>query len=607
MSRRFLFWEWKLAWAVYTKPSEEEPLERQKEAINELLGETGKRFVIVIDDIDRLDSQETKLVFKLVRMTANFANTVFLLAYDRGNVGKRITENGIEGEGFLKKIVQLPFPLPRVDQRDLFQILFREIRETIKSFDGKSWGWESWEDFFDPDLDEDNFHPNDLRRRWEDLFDSCLIKLFPTVRDIRRYINGLRLDLEIIGKEEVNPVDFLGIEAIRILAPNVYFAMAEEKDTFAFPAVEKIYGKHRVDPLPFPGMTDRSSTPDEKTRKEICERIIEDKSPEGLSGKIWKIVEELFPQMDSDPTPEFRQTWRKELRVCSGAVFDRYFCLSVPSASLSEKSLNDFLSTVGDVSASVEKLRKFEEEGKSGLVIERLFDHLDDLNDRQRENLLVSVLDFTESTTGRGPLFSGSESRESRATHLCYGILKRIPSQEKLELAARVIDSSQGVFSPAYLLESFYQHLQYAEEKELPEPPLFTKEDMRRLNGICIGKIEEAGKDGSLSDSKRLLYVLSYWKKRGTENAAKDYVAGLLKTKDGLFRFLTAFVYKEYFQTVGDPSVEITRKILKEEIVEFIDLGELDRLVDGLDPGSLTEEQADVIELYRNPAPPFSR
>ena len=58
---------------------------------------------------------------------------------------------------------------------------------------------------------------------------------------------------------------------------------------------------------------------------------------------------------------------------------------------------------------------------------------------------------------------------------------------------------------------------------------------------------------------------------------------------------------------MGDPSVRITRKILREEIVEFIDLGELDRLVDGLDRGSLTQEQADVIELYRNPAPPFSR
>ena len=53
--------------------------------------------------------------------------------------------------------------------------------------------------------------------------------------------------------------------------------------------------------------------------------------------------------------------------------------------------------------------------------------------------------------------------------------------------------------------------------------------------------------------------------------------------------------------------MRITETIDRNAIGEFADLGELDRLVDDLDPESLTEEQADVIELYRKPAPPFSR
>ena len=48
-------------------------------------------------------------------MTANFANTVFFLAYDRNKVSKRISENGIKGEEFLKKIVQINFPFPKPD------------------------------------------------------------------------------------------------------------------------------------------------------------------------------------------------------------------------------------------------------------------------------------------------------------------------------------------------------------------------------------------------------------------------------------------------------------------------------------------------------------
>ena len=235
-----------------------DPLERQKKEINGLLAKIGKPIVIVIDDIDRLDARETRLVFKLVRMTANFANTVFLLAYDRGKVGKRITEKRIEGEEFLKKIVQLSFPLPKSDRQDLFGMLFRELDEIIGEFDDKNWN----------------------RGRWESLFDSCLKKFFRTIRDIRRYVNGLRLDLKIMSAEEVNPIDFLAIEAIRIFAPDVYFAMANEKSAFAFPASDRIY--ERED---FSDGFVQSDGQDEETRKKTCEEIIKKASRTNPAGQ----------------------------------------------------------------------------------------------------------------------------------------------------------------------------------------------------------------------------------------------------------------------------------------------------------------------------------
>ena len=247
-------------------------LEKLKEKINGFLRGIRKPIVIVIDDIDRLESQETRLVFKLVKMTANFPNTVFLLAYDRDRVGRMLKDEGVSGEEFLKKIVQLSFPLPRVDQRDLFEILFGEIREIVAGFGADTWG----------------------QRRWEDLFESGLKKLFPTVRDIKRYINSVRLDLEIIGKEEVNPVDFLGIEAIRVFAPEVYFAMAREKSTFAFPATDEIYDTDD----PFKGFVIDSAPQDPSRFKAVCEKIIKEKSPEDLSEAIEGIIKKLFPQVE---------------------------------------------------------------------------------------------------------------------------------------------------------------------------------------------------------------------------------------------------------------------------------------------------------------------
>ena len=56
---------------------DDKSLKDQKDKLDEDLKKLGQRIIVVIEDIDRLDSNETKLVFKLVRLIADFPNTVF--------------------------------------------------------------------------------------------------------------------------------------------------------------------------------------------------------------------------------------------------------------------------------------------------------------------------------------------------------------------------------------------------------------------------------------------------------------------------------------------------------------------------------------------------
>lgn len=568
------------------KTGEEEPLEKQKEAINELLKGTGKRFVIVIDDIDRLDARETRLVFKLVRMTANFANTVFLLAYDRDKVGKRITEKGIKGEEFLKKIVQLSFPLPRVDQRDLFGILRGELDKIIKDFDATHW--------------DDG--------RWRNLFNSGFKQLFPTVRDIRRYVNGLRLDLEIVSAEEVNPVDFLGMEAIRIFAPAVYFAMAAEKRIFAFPAEDEMDGL----PDSLAGWADDSGVPDPEARKDVCEEIIEKKSPKGLADAVRGIVKQLFPQVEQlysekdgpvvdDPQGE----WSNRLRVCSGDVFDKYFSLAVVSGILSEKSLNDFLSTVEDVPVSVEKLRKFEKEGKSRLVLARLFDRLDDLDRRLLGSLLAAVFEFDDEVKDTHLGGFDPDSVDSQAWKLARRILERIEKEKRAGFLTEVLDSTGSVFSPAKLAGILNREIEAGESGEPRNEVLLTKEEVRALNDICAERIRNAAEDGSLVDIKDLPLVLYRWKEFESAEAVRAYAAELLKTEEGLFSLIRGFVSEAHSPAIGDSVQRITRMINRNALGEFADLDELDRLVCDLDERALSPKNAELLELYKNPTESF--
>ena len=543
-----------------------DPLERQKKEINGLLAEIGKPMVIVIDDIDRLDARETRLVFKLVRMTANFANTVFILAYDRGRVGKRITEKGIEGEEFLKKIVQLPFPLPRVDPQDLFEILFRELDEIIKDFDARHWD----------------------DRRWWNLFNSGFKQLFPTVRDIRRYVNGLRLDLEIVSVEEVNPVDFLGVEAIRIFAPAVYFAMAAEKRVFAFPATGKTYG---IDDS-LSGWVDDFSVSDPETRKNVCEKIIKKKSPEGLADAVRGVVKQLFPQVEQlyskkdgpyvvdGPEGE----WSNRLRVCSGDVFDKYFSLAVVSGVLSEKEFKTFLGGIDDYSASLNRLKELQL-NELWILLGRLFGYMEELDAWQMERLLIVVFDFAEDFEDE-PL--GLRNINKRTHALGYQALKRIVKGKRVEFLIKILDSTKSVYRPTWFVWETNEEIGKRGKGSSHGEPLLSEEEVASLKRAWMEKIKKVAKDGSLASNPKLAYVLSRWKEWESEEAVKNYVAELLKTDDGLFRFLRAYC-----------SVDL-KSIRKELIEKFVDIAELDERVGRFDEDSLDVDKVVIIRLYKN-------
>ena len=73
-----------------------------------------KPIVVVLDDIDRLSTSEIRDVFKLVRLTANFPNIIYIVAFDRNRVEEALAEQGVPGRDYLEKILQVAIDLPVV-------------------------------------------------------------------------------------------------------------------------------------------------------------------------------------------------------------------------------------------------------------------------------------------------------------------------------------------------------------------------------------------------------------------------------------------------------------------------------------------------------------
>ena len=74
--------------------------------IEQLLAESGKRVVVLIDDIDRLDKAEIHAILKLVKLSASLNHTSYILSFDdemvAAAIGERYGHGSVEaGRSFL--------------------------------------------------------------------------------------------------------------------------------------------------------------------------------------------------------------------------------------------------------------------------------------------------------------------------------------------------------------------------------------------------------------------------------------------------------------------------------------------------------------------------
>lgn len=108
--------------STYTRALGKLDLSRRKPTAAELRSRIAHRieeldlsFVILIDDLDRLEPQQAAEVIRVVKSVADFPRFRYVLSYDRDILASALnTALQVEdGQAYLQKIIQLPFSLPR--------------------------------------------------------------------------------------------------------------------------------------------------------------------------------------------------------------------------------------------------------------------------------------------------------------------------------------------------------------------------------------------------------------------------------------------------------------------------------------------------------------
>ena len=91
------------------------------------IARAGLNFIVLIDDLDRLEPVQAVEVLRLVRSVANFSGFRYILCYDPGILAHAIErELGVpDGRQYLQKIIPLSFSLPHHEIFDLQRELLR--------------------------------------------------------------------------------------------------------------------------------------------------------------------------------------------------------------------------------------------------------------------------------------------------------------------------------------------------------------------------------------------------------------------------------------------------------------------------------------------------
>lgn len=285
-------------------------LEQRKAQVERFLAEGQLRVVVLIDDIDRLDRAETHQIFKLVKLTAGFSRTTYLLAFDDAVVaaalGERYGAGGsVAGRAYLEKIIQVPLHLPPIEPLLLRKLVVEGVdlaleRSSIKLTESQT---------------------QELTTTFVGLEESLT-----TPRHAHLYVNALQFALPLV-KDEVNIVEFMLVEGLRLFHPELHTALRHDSSILLGNEGHDLARRQeRVTDL-----VNRSCPEMSQDRRERLTR---------------RVLGHLFPRTINDYGKESEQQWAREQRVCSSFYFDKFFAYGMSSRNVSDRRVQHFLDSL---------------------------------------------------------------------------------------------------------------------------------------------------------------------------------------------------------------------------------------------------------------------
>ncbi len=528
-----------------------------RERVDKILAKSGQRVIVVIDDIDRLDSDEIHQVFKLVKNIAHFSNISYLLSFDREVVADalalRYPNNSDVGDNFIDKIVQLPLYVPNVDQELLNRYLTEELDKIII---GHKF-----------DITDD-----DMSRFQSVYFSRDAEKLFNTPRRIVRYLNTVDFSIERLSNE-ASFTDVALVDMLRIFFPELYQRLAKSKEVVLRSGA---YG-------------DRDENAKTSTRRKIFGKD----EPTGMEVSI---VKELFPSVEwalggSSYGGDFEANWEEAKRVCTDKYFNRYFSYGIPPGDIADSKIEDFLAAITNPKTSPAKASKIFQtlikDADVAMIISKLRRREKKLPEQTSKTLAeVLVANGASLMRSRQSLLGDTMSPYVQSAILAVHLMKNVDNAN--ETLTKFI-SNAPINYAAQLLQ--WVRVNSENDKDKPDfVPLISEDQVHELGKILATRIKTYTKNHHVqtdypNDVASLMWI---WQKWGDSKDIQKYLEESFKKDPKLaIQFLQAYVGHGYEMTTGKPIRSDFRRESYDSIAAAVD--------PGLFVGPLTKEFGDEV------------
>jgi predicted KAP-like P-loop ATPase len=520
-------------------------LEDLKNRVDDFISESSKRLVIFIDDIDRLDKQEIYSLFRLVKLTADFQNTTYILSFDQDMVASAIGDrfgsgDKKAGENFLEKIIQVPLTIPKAQPDALKKFCFQLIDNAINN------------------CNLELSKPEVERLVYQ--FTTNVLSRLSTPRLAVRFGNTLSFSMPLL-KGEVNMVDLMLIEALRIFYPSHYGFVKAHPDYFTGSyknAYDHTQNKVKIESI-----------------KKHFDKLETD-LPEKDKRKIRDLLSNLFPKLDiafgnHHFSSESHNEWYTQKRIVSTKYFDRYFSYAVIEGDISDVEFDhllEFVEQSENVDEITKKISELLEKTSTDNFLHKLRSLEKDYTWSSSKKIAKSICHISEKLSKEGGVMSmGFETAFGQATIFILQLLKNHKKESDVFDFAKELITYPKQFSFSYQLNNWFRSGDRKEDK------LFDNAQYQDLAKVLTERALEEAKNSSIFEMfpDYMGYIGHAWAERDKSEFNKYVTAYLEKDRHNVIKLINSYVPMMRSSSKPEPFKGDLEKDRYEYIVSFHD------------------------------------